>query len=229
MFYLYKSYIGSQPILRNIIVDDDLLKGEYGFLFKEIISDFSLKQVNDVFNEYQTSVFASGYEFLKKNHEIIFNLTEKKIFVFGDLPDNMPILRNGVQLFSDDEIPLSFNEWREKIINNSRVIVVKKTIIVDLITSFFEKLLLPKKIKKKILSKIPMTIKKLEHEIAKDIPILDFNKIRVIGANNISMKLLYKCLLSGVEIEGYTLSKEQLEMELADAYSQFKNKILRYV
>lgn len=229
MYFQYSNSVGEHEIRRNVMVDDALLKGENGFLFKEIISDFSLKQSEALASRHPTTVLAASNDFINQNIEKLAALENKKIFVFGDKAVSSNSTFLGVEYIDEEDIPLSPCEWREKIITTEKTVVVKSSKLIDKLANIVSASKLPARIKRKVLSRIPMSLDKLEKEIERDIVFLPFSRVKFNGNKKVSNKLIKKCLLCGIRVDGIPVSRAECQLDVHQAVLNFKNKILQYV
>ncbi|WP_254917636.1 hypothetical protein [Vibrio sp. V11_P1A41T118] len=211
------------------MVDDDLLNGTNGFLFKEIISDFSLKQCEDLSLEHPATVLAASNGFITEKTETLRQIPDKKIFIFGDKAVTSYLYEACIEHIDNDDIPLSQSEWREKIITTDKTVVVKNSKFIDKLARVVSDAKLPMRFKRKILSRIPMSIEKLEKEIERDIIFISFSTVKFIGNRKVSNRLVKKCLLSGIRVEGIPVCRSELQSDTERAVKVFKEKIFQYI
>lgn len=229
MYFQYSSSVGEHEIRRNVMVDDALLKDENSFLFKEIISDFSLKESETLLPGFPMTVLAASNDFIDQNIEQLVDVENKKIFVFGDKAASSQVSFLSIEYIGDEDIPLSPSEWREKIVTTEKTIVVKSSKVIDKLVNIVSSLKLPVRIKKKVLSRIPISLDKLEKEIERDIVFIPFSGVKFIGPGKVPGKLIKKCLLCGIRVEGIPVSKAELQSDAYKAVVTFKKRILQYV
>lgn len=229
MYFQYSSLVGDHEIRRNVIVDDELLSGSNGFLFKEIISDFSLKQCEELSIEYPTTVLAASNRFISDISKYLQQFSHKKIFIFNEESKILCSNEGIVEYIDNEDIPLSQSEWREKIVITEKTVVIKESKFIAKLARGVSESNLPIRIKNKILSRIPMYIEKLEKEIERDIVFIPFSSVRFIGNTKVSNKLIKKCILCGIRVEGLPLSRSEIQSHTEKAVKKFKEKILQYV
>lgn len=229
MYFQYINHVGEHTICRNILIDDALFLGNNGFFFKEIVSDFSLRQVDDFSQaiEYPTTLFASSVDFVRCNDEMLRNVDNKKIFIFNNSVESEKEHSLNISYITEDDIPLSINEWREKIITAERILVIRDSIAINVLTELISKLRIASRIKSRILARFPLSIKRLEREIARDVVFIPFSRVKFIGNRKVSSKLIKKCILCGIEVDGVPLSRQQIEVNIEMETITFKRKILQ--
>ncbi|EEX95062.1 hypothetical protein VIOR3934_06459 [Vibrio orientalis CIP 102891 = ATCC 33934] len=229
MYFQYSNIVGEHEICRNVMVDDDLLKGENSFLFKEIISDFSFKQTEALNSGCITTVLAASNDFVNQNIELLAGVDNKKIFIFGGKAVSSKSTLVGIEYIDEEDIPLSASEWREKIITTEKTVVVKSSKLIDKLANWISDSKLPVRIKRKVLSRIPMSLEKLEKEIERDIVFLPFSRVKFIGNEKVSNKLINKCLLCGIRVDGIPISRAECQFDMHQTVVRFKNRILQYL
>ncbi len=143
MYFQYSNFVGEHEICRNVLVDDALLNGPDSFLFKELISDFSLRQVDQLSPQYPTTVLAASNAFIIQSSDLLMTHTEKRVFVFGERALTSSSEQAYIEHIACEDIPLSLSEWREKIITAEKTLVVKNSKFVDRVARIVSDSILP--------------------------------------------------------------------------------------